>query len=111
MGGQGAQTPKGSQCESPIRHWHRLGRRSWTSVEVRAGLLADVAPTPPDVGCVGRRGKRSRSEPQKEHQHVSLIDSLTALRPGRHSSLEARTSSRRLRHATPQVETLENIVA
>ena len=42
---------------------------------------------------------------------LSFIDSLTALRRGRHSSLEARTSSRRLRHATPQVETLENIVS
>ena len=42
---------------------------------------------------------------------LSFIDSLTALRRGRHSSLEARTSSRRLRHATPQVETLENIIS
>ena len=42
---------------------------------------------------------------------LSFIDSLTALRRGRHSSLEARTSSRRLRHATPQVETLEKIIS
>ena len=42
---------------------------------------------------------------------LSFIDSFTVLRRDRHSSMEARTSSRLLRCATPQVETLENIVS